>query len=242
MSNDPLVIDTYADEGPHFWKALPPQVHGAILKVSQGVFYHRDAWLTAALAELATDHRGGFHYADFFRDGAEQFRFHYQHAKACGLYTKPTDFVPAIDVEWSAGDRNSTATVQQITDCIGSFAAECKKTLGVLPLLYVNCSMMASKGLRGLLGCLGAWIARYTPDLPATDTRGDGYQDVGITLEQIILWQYAGDGVGYLKGYANRIDAFGKSDMNVAIAPSGPATDAHLARATIGVASMVTAT
>jgi GH25 family lysozyme M1 (1,4-beta-N-acetylmuramidase) len=234
MSTDPLVIDTYADEGPHHWRALPPHVHGAILKVSQGTLYHRDAWLTAALAQLATAHRGGFHYLDLMGDGGAQALYHLQHARACGLYTRPTDFAPAADVEWATGDRNSGATRQQIEDCVNAFADVIRAQLGVGPILYFNGMMFALKGLRGLLGCDWGWIARYTEGLPAHTRAGDGYQDVGVSLAKILLWQYAGDGIGHLKGYPHRLDAFGKSDMNVAIAPSGPASAAHLARATLG--------
>jgi GH25 family lysozyme M1 (1,4-beta-N-acetylmuramidase) len=238
MATDPLVIDTYEGDGPHHWSLLPPEVVGAIVKVSQGTYYYRDAWLAAAIAALGDRRRGGFHYLDFHQGGAAQARYHLTLAKACGLYTRATDFLPAVDVEWNGSDPNSLATPQQIVDCVSSFAAEIQRALGVLPMLYTNCSMMAAKGLRGLMGCAGAWIARYTGDFPSTtkDTGkpGAGYADVGIALEEIYFWQYAGDGVGYLKNYPARFTAFGTCDVSVAIAPSGPATNATLARATIG--------
>jgi GH25 family lysozyme M1 (1,4-beta-N-acetylmuramidase) len=235
MSADPIVIDTYENDGDHDWTKIPPEVCGAIFKVSQGTHYNREAWLARALACARAIRAqrpfliGGYHFLDLLGDGKLQARYFLDLTLPLLMFSHVDDFLPEIDVEYEDGGYGSGATKQQIEDCAGDFASAITAALGRPPILYTYSNVLLQKGITSRMGCAWLDLARYTETLPP-----ESYQGVGWDQAHLLMWQFAGDGVGKWTGHAPTLPGFGNCDLNVAIAPSGPATIDHLRRATMG--------
>lgn len=221
---DPLFVDVYAGDGPKDWHALAAAGapwHGAILKATQGTYYRDTAWLAPnwrALRQVATERygvdwfRGAYHYLDVRQGGAEQadsFLAAIDYAGGWG----PGDLWPMVDVE-RAGQRETTAT-QQVIDCVGAFVARIHKATGRETMLYGG-SWLYDLAITSRMGCRWLAIARYTPTLPV-----HVYERIGWDRAGLVLWQYCGDGLGYLAGYPVVAPGCGKVDISALVMSGG---------------------
>lgn len=55
---------------------------------------------------------------------------------------------------------------------------------------------LASMGIRDKMGCSWLWYASYTSSLPPAS-----HERIGWTRDELLAWQYVGDGNGKLAGY-----------------------------------------
>lgn len=229
----PLIVDAYAGDGLKDWEALAAAGapwHGAILKASQGTYYRDTAWLApnwqAVRAVGGSRYgvdwfRGAYHYLDVRALGAAQadyFLAAIDYAGGWGL----GDLWPMVDVE-RAGQRETTSS-QQVIDCVEAFVARIHSATGRETMLYGG-SWLYDLSIRSRMGCRWLAIARYTPTLPH-----HVYERIGWDLPSLALWQYGGDGLGYLEGYPVVAPGCGKVDISALVLPGGmPALRAQLA-------------
>jgi GH25 family lysozyme M1 (1,4-beta-N-acetylmuramidase) len=221
---DPLIVDCYSGDGPKDWAALSaagPPWHGVILKATQGTYYRDTAWLApnwravraAGGGRYGVDwFRGAYHYLDVRQDGAAQadaFLGAIDYAGGWGV----GDLLPMCDVE-RAGQRETT-TSQQVVDCVSAFVARVHQRTGRETMLYGG-SWLADLAITSRMGCRWLAIARYTPTLPTYV-----YERIGWDREHLALWQYVGDGVGYLQGYPREAPGCGKIDISALVLPGG---------------------
>jgi hypothetical protein len=82
-------------------------------------------------------------------------------------------------------------------------------------LLYGG-SWLADLGITTRMGCARLAIARYTPQLPV-----HVYERIGWDRASLALWQYCGDGVGYLAGYPREAPGCGRVDISALVLPGG---------------------
>lgn len=183
---------------------------GTIVKATEGLYYNGGSWFAQQWSSIHdqggygdTWLRGCYHFLKFNQDGATQADFYLKAVDAAGGWDKG-DLWPIVDVELGAeGDavkhikRNSNqdASAQQIIDCTTAFAEHCASETGRKVMLYGN-GAMRDKSINDRMGCDWLWCPRYTPTLPANI-----YERAGWTREQLVFWQYAGDGTGFLSGY-----------------------------------------
>jgi GH25 family lysozyme M1 (1,4-beta-N-acetylmuramidase) len=128
------------------------------------------------------------------------------------------DLWPIVDVELG-GERNSNrqATASQVIDCTTAFAQRVTLVTGREVMLYGN-GAMRDLSITDRMGCCWLWCPRYTPTLPAMI-----YERAGWTAEQLVLWQYAGDGTGFLAGYPTATPDGKKIDHNALVLKGGVA-------------------
>lgn len=222
----PLIVDVYAGDvdGRPNWSVLAtlgPPWHGAIIKATEGAWYaprwFDSQWRT--LREIAGDRygvdwfRGAYHFLKFNTPGIKQADWYCTAIERAGGWDKG-DLWPIVDVEMG-GEKNSNqlATAEMVIDCVSSFAERCKAILGRQVMLYGNGAMRDLR-INNRMGCDWIWCPRYTPTLPQKI-----YERAGWTRDQLVLWQYCGDGEGYLAGYPTEVPGFGKVDISVLIPP-----------------------
>ena len=69
-----------------------------------------------------------------------------------------------------------------------AFADRCYEVSGKRPLLYGR-GAMRDLGIRSKMGCVGVWNPGYTAEMPMAGLEA-------WTLDDVVMWQYAGDGSG----------------------------------------------
>jgi GH25 family lysozyme M1 (1,4-beta-N-acetylmuramidase) len=237
MSERNLLVDLYSGDlrGTPNWPALvdAPDVVGAILKATEGTTF-TTSWFSTnwpAVHDLVPDRygdtwfRGAYHFLKFDRDGAAQADFYLQTVQDAGGFDVG-DIIPIVDVELGndgqpdehgkVRPRNSNwdATAEQIVECTTAFADRVRSETGQQVMLYGN-GAMRDKSITDRMGCAWLWVPRYTALLPRTV-----YERAGWDLESVALWQYCGDGTGFLEGYPTRFDGFGAVDISVVLLPT----------------------
>ncbi len=221
---DPLIVDVYVGDGAKDWRALAAAGapwHGAILKATQGTYYRGAEWFDAQWRGVRAAggerygvdwFRGAYHYLDVRQGGgvqADAFLAAVDHAGGWGL----GDLWPMVDVE-RAGQRETTST-QPVIDCVGSFVQRVGHATGRDVMLYGG-SWLYDLAITVRMGCRWLAIARYTPTLPTYV-----YQRIGWDREHLALWQYCGDGLGYLAGYPREAPGCGRVDISALVLPGG---------------------
>lgn len=188
-----LFVDLHeADRGLHpDWAALKadPRFVGVWLKAWDGVRYNDLGFLKDNWEELRTKGfiRGAYLYLHAAEDGALQAqRFLAAVADAGGF--KPGDMRPVIDMERSGNDGVSKADV---VTCMAAAADAIRKVTGSKPIVYGRNTFQELE-ITEDCGCDGNINPCYTPDLHA-DSHHSPKQ------WPMILWQYCGDGEGYLQ-------------------------------------------
>ncbi|GAA4609343.1 GH25 family lysozyme M1 (1,4-beta-N-acetylmuramidase) [Actinoplanes octamycinicus] len=223
MSERNLLVDVYSGDlgGKPNWEALvdAPNVVGAILKATEGTTFHTswfdDNW--PAVHDLVPDRygdtwlRGAYHFLKFDQDGAAQADFYLRTVEKAGGFDVG-DIIPIVDVELG-GENNSnrTATAAQIVECTTAFAERIREQANQQTMLYGN-GAMRDKGITDRMGCDWLWVPRYTAQLPRNI-----YERAGWDLGSVAMWQYCGDGTGFLAGYPTRFDGFGAVDISVVL-------------------------
>jgi GH25 family lysozyme M1 (1,4-beta-N-acetylmuramidase) len=232
MPVSPLIVDLYAGDlggKPDIATlvAAGPPWHGLILKATEGTSYNGGQWFKTnwpAARDLAADRygadwfRGAYCYVHFDQARAHHIYF-YLHTIAAAGGGGQGDFWPVLDVE-RAG--NPDVSASQIVTCVSTMAGLLKARLGRDVTLYGG-SLLYDKGIRDHMGCSRLWIARYTATLPAIV-----YQRIGWELDDLLMWQYDGDGEGYLANYPTT-SPIGRTDISaLTIAGGGDAALAYL--------------
>lgn len=192
-----LIVDaaSYAGENPP-WGVLVahPNVCGVIIKATQGTSY-RPSWFArnwSQVREVAgsrygdTWFRGCYHYLTFDVDGAKQADYYLAAVEAAGGWGRG-DIMPIVDVE--LGGPNGDATAREIIDTTTAFARRVKQVLGRGVILYGR-GAMRDLGIQSRMGCDAVWNPSYT-DTMVMNGLGPSW-----SRDDVVLWQYAGDGVG----------------------------------------------
>lgn len=224
----PLFVDVYAGDlsGNPKWSALVAlgsPWHGAIIKATEGVGY-APSWFATnwrAIRDAAGDRygvdffRGAYHFLKFNVDGAKQADYYLSAIEKAGGFAIG-DLWPIVDVELG-GEKNSNqlANGQQIIDCTTAFADRVRAVTGRKVVLYGN-GAMRDKSIKDRMGCDLLWCARYTATLPA-----EIYQRAGWTTDELLMWQYGGDGHAYLIGYPATVPGFGSCDISALVKAGG---------------------
>lgn len=224
----PLIVDVYAGDlnGKPNWSALAKlgaPWHGAIIKATEGVTYN-PPWFAInwrAVRDAGRDRygvdwfRGAYHFLKFNVDGRTQADLYVKAIEAAGGFAIG-DFWPIVDVELG-GETNSNqrATREQIIECTTKFAQRAEQLTGRKVMLYGN-GAMRDRQIKDRMGCSYLWCPRYTQTLPS-----EIYTRAGWSLDELIMWQYNGDGVGQLIGYPQEVPNFGKTDISVIVKEGG---------------------
>jgi GH25 family lysozyme M1 (1,4-beta-N-acetylmuramidase) len=174
--------------------------HGIILKASEGTGYTGGQWFQTHWPE-ARDLAGDRYCVDWFRGAYHYIRLDHSSEAQIDLYLRTVenaggwaagDFWPILDLEHA---NNPDLPAQQIVDKVTEMAQFVRAKTGRDATLYGG-SLMFDKGITDHMGCSRLWIARYTATLPAIV-----YQRIGWQLDDVLMWQYVGDGQGFLEGY-----------------------------------------
>ena len=228
MTVDPLIVDCYELDlnGMPKWSLLASLGMpwcGGIVKATQGVGYSpgwfANNWRAIRIADEVrygeTWFRGCYHYLKFNLPGAAQADYYLRAVTNAGGWSVG-DLWPIVDVELGGDkDSNRNASKQQVIDCTSAFSRRVKAVTGRDIMLYGN-GAMRDLGINDRMGCSWLWLPRYTETLPATI-----YERAGWTVEQLVAWQYSGDGVGVLPGYPMSPPGFGRVDTSVITLPGG---------------------
>jgi lysozyme len=194
-----LIVDASAHTGaaPR-WDVLAahPNVVGVIIKATQGTSY-APAWFhehwprvrDVARARYGdTWFRGAYHYLEFLQDGAKQADFFLDAIDRAGGWGAG-DIHPIVDVELGGpGARNRDASAAQIIACTTAFARRVKDRTGRRVMLYGR-GAMRDLGINSKMGCDVVWNPSYTRTMVTNGLSA-------WKLDDVALWQYAGDGAG----------------------------------------------
>jgi lysozyme len=195
---------------------------GAIIKATEGVHYDGGTWYKRQWPSVRDQEgygdtwlRGCYHFLKFNQDGAAQADFYLKTVDAAGGWDTG-DLWPIVDVELG-GEQNSnrTATADQVIECTTNFAGRVKEATGRQVMLYGN-GAMRDLHISDRMGCDWLWCPRYTSALPAFI-----YERAGWTRDELVLWQYAGDGTGLLSGYPTATPDGKKIDHSVLVLSGG---------------------
>ncbi len=199
-----LFVDLYyKDRGitPDFTKLnSDPRFVGVWLKAWQGLGYDDGGFLKAnwrKLKDLGLI-RGAYLYLNVREDGARQAKAYWNALEAAGGL-QDGDMRPVLDVE-RAGNDGVSAT--QVITCVAAAAATLKALSGKDPIFYGR-GILEELGITVKMGCRGAINPCYTSRLHQMPPGWD-----------LLLWQYCGDGEGYLKGYPTEAPGLGGVDIS----------------------------
>lgn len=233
----PLDLDdprTPQIEDPAFEPAFAdPRLRGMILKAWDGTNYlpaYSD-WFVRnfrALAELLGPDRGigrfigGYLYAQLLEDPEQQASCYLAQLQAAGWGSQ--DIVPIVDVE-GGGERaaNRKASRQQVIDCVSKISDWLHVRTGRGIMLYGR-SLMRDLVVANKMGCDRVWNPSYTR-LMITNGLVTINGVPGLwSLDDIVLWQYGGDGVGDASAHKLPLSLTGLGKVDVSVAVCGEAT------------------
>ncbi len=204
---------------------------GAIVKATEGLYYNGGNWFSQQWPSIHDQNgygdtwlRGCYHFLKFNQDGGAQADFYLKTIEAAGGWDTKGDLWPIVDVELGSEgnpaknikrNSNQDASAQQIIDCTTAFAERCASETGRKVMLYGN-GAMRDKSINDRMSCDWMWCPRYTPDLPSKI-----YERAGWSRDQLVLWQYAGDGTGFLAGYPTATPDDKKCDHSCLVLSGG---------------------
>jgi GH25 family lysozyme M1 (1,4-beta-N-acetylmuramidase) len=227
----PLLVDVYSGDvgGKPYWAGLAADAgyFGAVIKATEGLYYPTSsgfAWFAQnwpIVKSIGGERyclswfRGAYHFLKFNQDGAEQADFYLACVNRAGGWAKG-DLWPIVDVELgNEKNSNQQASAQQIIDCTTAWADRVRGETGRDIMLYGS-GAMRDKAITSRMGCDWLWLPRYTATLPKII-----YERIGWTLDRVALWQYCGDGVGFLDGYPTEVPNFGRVDISTLLLSGG---------------------
>ena len=159
---------------------------GAIVKATEGLHYAPD-WFAHAWKAIGSRPellRGWYHFLRFGLPGRDQADYALAAVERAGGYRAgEVSVLPVVDAERNKA--NLTASAQQVEDCVSAFAERIRERTGRGTLLYGR-GAMRDLGIRSKMGCVGVWNPAYTAEMPMAGLEAWG-------LEDVVLWQYAGD-------------------------------------------------
>jgi lysozyme len=217
-----LIVDQYSgDSGMNPpWATLVnrPEFYGAIIKAWEGPRFNDGGWF--AHNWPAVKDAGGSRYGTSWFRGAYLFlKFNTSGADQAAAYLKAIDdaggwdsgdIMPIVDVELGGpANSNRQASKQQVIDCVSECARALKSELDCRVMLYGRGAMRDLR-IVDKMGCDVVWNPSYTQRMVRNGL--DAFE-----LEEIVLWQYCGDNVGYLAGYPTKVSGFNKIDISVFI-------------------------
>jgi len=223
---DPLIVDLYAGDlngKPNIGAlvAAGPPWHGLILKATEGTGYDGGSWFQTCWAQardLAADRyavdwfRGAYHYVRFSQSPEKQVDLYLHTIDRAGGWG-PGDFWPVLDVE---NVNNAGASAAQIVDCVSAMAESLRVRLGRDVTLYGG-SLLYDNAITDHMGCSRLWTARYAATLPSIV-----YERIGWQRQDLLMWQYCGDGEAYLANYP-ATSPIGKTDISALTIAGGGA-------------------
>jgi hypothetical protein len=175
-----------------------------VLKATEGISYSwAETWFPRNWKAVGETRlvRGAYHYLIAGHAGKDQAEFFLRTVEASGGF-RDTDMHPIVDVEWKLNDG---ATAQQITDCVGEYAAAMHAE-GHRVIRYGR-SLFRDLGIASATGCDFSWVPRYNDELGPTD-------DIGFPTPD--LWQY-GDGRYNFTSVPDGAPGMRPGDMNVVL-------------------------
>jgi GH25 family lysozyme M1 (1,4-beta-N-acetylmuramidase) len=233
-----LIVDLYSgDDGrlvgkqPN-WEVLAntPCYVGAILKAWDGTQFNDHGWfqrhwpnVRSAGGDRYGDNwfRGAYLFLEFSQDGTEQADAYLQAVDAAGGWGSG-DILPIIDVEQGGEGRpaadgkpavpahpNRRATKQQVIDCVSACASRIQERISRRVILYGR-GAMRDLGINDRMGCDLVWKPAYTPTMVRHGLEA-------WALEEIVLWQYCGDGTAAIANLPNSVTEFGACDISVLV-------------------------
>lgn len=148
--------------------------------------------------------RGAYLFLNFWQDGVAQADNYLDTAKDAGGWDKG-DIIPIIDVELGQDGKdgkhkrnpNQDATPQQIIDCTTACAQKLKSVTGRKVMLYGR-GAMRDKSIKNKMGCDVVWNPAYTPTMIMHGLEA-------WTMDDVVLWQYCGDGKAVLDEKNSRV-------------------------------------
>ena len=220
----PLVIDYYEkDPQPNLAAvAADSSYAGAIVKASEGLYYRGGNWFTSQWSAISQQNgygdtwfRGCYHFLKFNQDGEAQANYYLDTVEQAGGFDAG-DLWPIVDVELGAEtNSNRKATAAQVIECTTRFAETVKAKTGRQVMLYGN-GAMRDLSIADRMGCDWLWCPRYTATLPNFI-----YERAGWSVDQLAMWQYAGDGTGFLPNYPTATPDGKKIDHSALVLQGG---------------------
>lgn len=217
-----LFVDLYPlDLGPKPpWDVLAgtESYVGGIIKAMEGTGYRDRGWFKANWPRVRD--AGGDRYGDTWFRGAYLFlRFAVDGADQADAYLKAVedaggwddgDIHPIIDVELGKPTNpNYKASAQQIIDCTTACAERLKEETDRRVMLYGR-GAMRDKEITDHMGCDVVWNPAYT----STMVR-NGLQS--WDLDDIVMWQYCGDGKATFPKLPHNVPGFGHGKVDISV-------------------------
>lgn len=201
---------------------------GAILKAWDGTRFNDGGWLQRhwpAVRDAGGNRygdswfRGAYLFLEFSQSGADQADAYLQAVDSAGGWDSG-DILPIIDAEQGGEGRpatngkpavpahpNRSATKQQVIDCVTACANCIRDRTGRRVILYGR-GVMRDLGINDRMGCDLVWNPAYTSTMVRHGLEA-------WSLEDIVLWQYCGDGQAAISSLPHEIKEFGKVDISV---------------------------
>jgi hypothetical protein len=217
-----LLVDLYPlDLGPRPpWEVLArtPGYVGAIIKAMEGTGYRDGGWFAAnwpAVQEAGGDRypdtwfRGAYLFLRFAVAGADQADAYLDAIDAAGGWGDG-DILPIIDVEQGGPQNpNRRASAQQVIDCTTDCADRIRERTGRRVMLYGR-GAMRDLGITDHMGCDVVWNPAYTNPMVR-----NGLQS--WDLDDIVLWQYCGDGTAAFPKLPHSVPGFGHGKVDISV-------------------------
>jgi GH25 family lysozyme M1 (1,4-beta-N-acetylmuramidase) len=231
-----LLVDLYSGDdgrlvGRHpDWQALvnTKGYIGAILKAWDGTKFNDGGWFKRhwpAVRDAGGDRygkswfRGAYLFLEFLQSGRDQADAYLQVIDGAGGWDNG-DILPIIDVEQGGEGRpaangkpvvpphpNRKATKQQVIDCATECANRIREQTSRRVILYGR-GAMRDLGINDRMGCDLVWNPAYTPTMVRHGLEA-------WNLEDIVLWQYCGDGSAAIASLPHDVPGFGACDISV---------------------------
>jgi GH25 family lysozyme M1 (1,4-beta-N-acetylmuramidase) len=201
---------------------------GAILKAWDGKSFNDGGWFQKhwpAVRGAVPDRygnswfRGAYLFLEFSQSGAEQADAYLSAVDAAGGWGAG-DILPIIDAEQGREARpaangkpavpahpNRSASKQQVVDCVTECANRIRDRTGRRVILYGR-GVMRDLGINDRMGCDLVWNPAYTPTMVLHGLEA-------WDLEDVVLWQYCGDGTAAVANLPRSIPNFGTCDISV---------------------------
>ncbi len=238
-----LFVDLYSGDdgrlvGKHpDWQALAgaKSYFGAILKAWDGTKFNDGGWFQRnwpALRDAGGDRygdswfRGAYLFLELTQSGADQADAYLQAVDSAGGWDRG-DILPIIDVEQGGEGRpaangqpavpahpNRSATKQQVIDCVTACANRIREQTSRRVILYGR-GAMRDLGINDRMGCDLVWNPAYTPTMVLHGLEA-------WNLEDVVLWQYCGDGTAAVANLPRSVPGFGTCDLSVFVKGAQP--------------------
>ena len=215
-----LFVDLYPlDLGPRPPWSVVATTHGfcgAIIKASEGTQYNDGGWFKTnwpAVRDAGGNRygsswfRGAYTFIKFDQSGSAQADAYLKAVEGAGGWDSG-DILPIVDVELGGpGNSNRKATAQQVIACVTECANRLRQQTSRRIILYGR-GAMRDLGINDRMGCDAVWNPSYTPTMVRHGLEA-------WELEDIVLWQYCGDGTAAIEKLPHAVPGFGKVDISV---------------------------